>query len=502
MTDFLKQFDGLGLAERVRKRELDPKELLEEAIERIETLNPTLNAVIHKRYERAKKEVESLDLNGPFAGVPILLKDVNQEMKGEPMTLGSKAYQGFIADQDSRFVQHLKKSGVQIIGQTNVPEFALMAITEPSQYGPARNPWNDQVTPGGSSGGSAVAVATGMVPIAGASDGGGSIRIPSAYTGLFGIKPTRGRTPVGPQSGRHWQGASVSHVLTRSVRDSAAMLDCLSQNERAGAFSITDPEFSFLQATKKPLKKGMRIAYSLESPIGLEVDEECREGVLKLVRYLESAGHVVEEKTPFVDGKKLAKSYIMMYFGEVNAELRELAPILGRKAKRTDVEPVTWLMNVLGDAVSAGEFVEHLKEWDRAASIMADFHDTFDFYLTPTTAMRQAQIGELELKNSEKWLVNVVDRFGIGKLLNKMGIVDSMVETSLKRTPFTQLANLTGQPAMSLPLHQASDGLPLGVQVLAARGREDLLFQLAAELECSDLWIDITQNPYWHLSEA
>lgn len=493
----LRSFDGLGLAELVKRKEVTPKELVEEAIQLIEALNPELNAVIHKRYESALKEAESHTLEGPFSGVPILLKDVNQEMKDEPMTFGSKAYQKFRAAEDSMFVRLLKESGVQIVGQTNVPELALTAVTESEQYGPARNPWNPAFTPGGSSGGAAVAVATGMVPIAGASDGGGSIRIPAAYTGLFGLKPTRGRTPVGPQLGRHWQGASASHVLSRTVRDSAAMLDSLTHHEKGGAFHVPRPSSSFLEALKIPLKKGRRFAYSLRSPLGTEVNEDCKRAVLETIKLLESMGHIVEEKNAPVDGKKLAKSYIMMYFGEVNAQLNELQPLLGRKVKRSDVEDVTWLMYSFGKTLSAGEFVAGLKEWDRAAYQMEAFHETYDFYVTPTTALPQAQIGELALKNSEKTLVSLVDKWGMSKLLNKIGVVDTMIETSLKRTPFTQLANLTGQPAMSLPMSMTSQGLPLGVQVLAARGQEAALYQLAGELEQSKQWIDSKTNPYW-----
>jgi amidase len=450
VKDFLRNYDGLGLAELVKMKQVQPKELIEASINRIETLNPNLNAVIHKHYERALKESEGQSTEGTFSGVPMLLKDVNQELEGELMTYGSMGYQSIKAKEDSNFVKQLKKAGVNIVGQTNVPEFALMAITEPKRYGPTRNPWNEEVTPGGSSGGSAVAVATGMVPIAGASDGGGSIRIPSAYCGLFGIKPTRGRTPVGPQSGRHWQGASASHVLTRTVRDSAAMLDCLSMNEQGSAFFAAPTSKSFLESTKIPLEKGMRMAFSLRSPLGNEVEAENKQAVLEAVKLLESMGHHVEEKDAPVDGKKIAKSYIFMYFAEVSAQFKELEALLGRKVKRTDVEPTTWLLGNLGNALSAGEFALSLREWDIAALAMETFHDTYDFYLTPTTAMGPARIGELELKGVEKTLTVASKNQGFSRLLHKVGLVDTLVETSLKRTPFTQLANLTGQPAMSL----------------------------------------------------
>lgn len=491
-----KAYDGLALAELVRKKEVQPKELAEETIRLIDLLNPKLNAVINKMYDQARKSAAA-PLSGVFAGVPMLLKDISQEVEGEPLTAGSKAFLNYRAKMDSEYVLRLKKAGVLFLGQTNVPEFALVAYTEPAHYGPTRNPWNLNHTPGGSSGGSAAAVASGIVPVAGANDGGGSIRIPAAYCGLFGLKPTRGRTPVGPNYGRAWQGASAEHVLTRSVRDSAAMLDQLHGAEKAGAFQVQPYEGSYLEAAQTPLTKKLRIAYSVASPIGTDVDPECREAVLKTVRMLESMGHHVEEKKAPVDGDKIAKSYLTMYFGETAALLASLEEVLGRKAGPSDVEPTTWLLGLLGKATSAEEFVLSMREWDRAAYQMEIFHETYDFYMTPTTAFPPSKIGELEPSASEKFLISTVGKMGLGGLLKKAGIVDQIAEKNLARTPFTQLANLTGQPAMSLPLHQTAAGLPVGVQVMAARGREDLLLQLAGELEQSEHWLDVRKNPLY-----
>ncbi|MEH7883935.1 amidase family protein [Bacillus sp. JJ1609] len=489
-----KAYDGLGLAELVKKKEVQPKELVEEAIKLTDSLNPKLNAVINKMYDKAHKAADA-QLSGAFAGVPMLLKDISQEIEGEPITLGSKAFLNYRAKTDSEYARRLRKAGVVFLGQTNVPEFALVAYTEPAHYGPTRNPWNLDHTPGGSSGGSAAAVASGMVPIAGANDGGGSIRIPAAYCGLFGLKPTRGRTPVGPNYGRAWQGASAEHVLTRTVRDSAAMLDQLHGHEKAGAFHATPFEGSYLETLSTPLGKKLRIAYSVTSPIGTEVDPDCREAVLKTARLLESMGHQVEEKDAPVDGKKIAQSYLTMYFGETAALLASLEEVLGRKATPADVEPTTWLLGLLGKATSAEEFVLSIREWDRAAHQMETFHETYDFYLTPTTAFPPARIGELQPSASEKFLINTVGKMGLGGMLKKAGIVDQIAQKNLARTPFTQLANLTGQPAMSMPLHHTADGLPVGVQVMAARGREDLLLQLAGELEQSEHWVDVRKNP-------
>lgn len=486
------QYDGIGLAELIRKKEVSTAELIEGVIARIEEKNPSINAVVHKMYEQAKKEN---DIRGDFAGVPILLKDITQEISGEPITEGSRAYQGYKAKRDSEFVRRLRETGTIFIGQTNVPEFALMGITEPEYYGPTRNPWNLDYTPGGSSGGSAAAVAAGFVPIAGANDGGGSIRIPAAYCGLFGLKPTRGRTPAGKSLGRHWQGASVDHILSRSVRDSALMLDLLKGYEKGAPFVAPPFDNHYYEIIQKPIGKKLRIAYSVTSPIGTEVHEECRDAVIQTVKLLESMGHIVEEKEAPVDGRKLAKSYMTLYFGEVEAALTSLEDVLGRKVKRHDVEPTTWLLGLLGKATTAGEWVLGIREWDKAAFAMEEFHESYDLYVTPTTAFPPAKIGELDLKSSERTLIKMIDTLNLGALVKKSGFIDQLIENSLKRTPFTQLANFTGQPAMSVPLHMTKDGLPTGVQFMAAKGREDLLFAIAAELEQSKNWVNPMECP-------
>lgn len=485
-------YDGIGLAELIKKKEVSVSEILEAVISRVEEINPSINAVINKMYDQSRKNSTT---TGAFAGVPILLKDITQEIKGEPITSGSKAYKNYRAEEDSEFVKRVRKTGTNIIGQTNVPEFALMGITEPESYGPTRNPWNTNHTPGGSSGGSAAAVAAGLVPFAGANDGGGSIRIPAAYCGLFGLKPTRGRTPVGKGLGRHWQGASVDHFLTRSVRDSALLLDIIKGYEKGAAFPAPPYDTNYYDCIQQPLKKKLRIAYSIKSPIGTEVHTDCKEAVLETVKLLESMGHHLEEQDAPVDGKRLANSYITLYFGEVAASLTSLEELLDRKVRRSDVEATTWLLGLLGKVTTAEEWVLSIREWDKAAFLMEEFHDTYDLYVTPTTAFPPAKIGELDLKPSEKNLIKVIDSLKLAGIVKKSGFIDQLIENSLKRTPFTQLANLTGQPAMSVPLHLSKEGLPTGVQFIGAKGREDLLFSLAAELEKTNNWVDIKTNP-------
>jgi amidase len=486
------QYDGLGLSELIRKKEIKREEVREMAIQEIEKKNPKLNAVIHKMYEN-QQELDDIQRPGLFSGVPFLTKNISQESKGHPMSEGSKVLKNFIAKEDSEFVRQIKETGVVHLGQTNVPEFALMGITEPKQDGPTRNPWNTNHTPGGSSGGSAAAVASGMVPIAGANDGGGSIRIPAAFCGIFGLKPTRGRTPIGPKRGRSWQGASVDHILSRTVRDSAAMLDQY-QYDRANAFYAPSYTKSYLAASQTPINRPLKIAFTTNSPIGAEVDEECKKAVHKTVKVLETLGHHVEEIEAPVDGKRLANSYMMMYFAEVASTFKSIENVIGRNVTFNDVEPATWILGLLGKSVSAEEFLISLKFWDEVAIQMESFHDEYDFYITPTTAFPPSRIGELDQTKLEKMLIRLVGGLGLGGILKKTGFVDQVAHKSLMRTPFTQLANLTGQPAMSLPMHKTKDGLPCGVQVMARRGREDLLFQLAGQLEESEYWINVQEN--------
>jgi len=496
MIDY-ETYDGIGLRELVAKKEVHPKELVSAAVARIEALNPSLNAVVHKMYEKAMADAERIDPELPFAGVPFLLKDNTQAIEGGKLTHGSKLFRNYRAKQDSEYVKRLRRAGVLFLGQTNVPEFSLMGITEPKLYGPTRNPWNTDYTPGGSSGGSAAAVASGMVPIAGANDGGGSIRIPAAYCGLFGLKPTRGRTPVGPDYGRVWQGASVEHVLTKTVRDSALMLDLLKGPEKGGAFFVQDDPDSYLSQLEKPLPKNLKVAFSVKSPIGAKVHPECASAVEKAAAYLEKMGFIVEGKEAPMDGNKIASSYLMLYLGEVASTLKAAEGALGKKVKAGDVEPATWLLGMLGNVTSAAEFALSLREWDTAAYQMENFFETYDFYMTPATAFPPAKIGELAPTKGQEFLIRLAAAFHLGKPLKKMGIVDRLFEKSFERTPFTQLANLTGQPAMSVPLHKTEDGLPCGVQFIAARGKEGLLLRLAHLFEQSPLWIDLKENPYY-----
>jgi amidase len=483
------KYDALGIAELIRKKDVQPLEVCEEAIDRIESLNPKINAVIYRMFDAARAQARALLSRGPFTGVPFLCKDLVTYCAGVPFTKGSRSYRNYIPDRDSELMTRYKTAGVLIMGKTNTPEFGLMGVTEPELHGPTRNPWNVNHTPGGSSGGSAAAVASGMVPLASGGDGGGSIRIPASCCGLFGLKPTRGRSPLGPDNGEIWQGAEVEHVITRSVRDSAAMLDAVCGPDEGAPYIIPKPERPYAAEVGRDPGR-LRIAFTVKSPLGGEIDPECKKAVEGAAKLLEEMGHTVEEADAPVDGKALAKSYFMMYFGETAADMEELRGILGRKARPSDVEGSTWALNLLGRAFSAGQFVLSMREWNTFSRQMAGFLEKRDCYLTPTLAAPPVRIGELKLNPVEKLLMGIVNALNLGGLLRLSGMADAIAMKSLAKTPFTQLANLTGLPAMSVPLHWTSEGLPCGVQFVARFGEESLLFRLAGQLERARPWFD------------
>lgn len=490
------QLDAVEIASLIKKKEVSAKEVVTAAIEQMEEANPALNAVIHERKDRALAELDHLaSYDLPFYGVPMLLKDLSQNLEGEPSTSASRLLTKNIAKHDDNFVKKLRDAGFSFLGRTNSPEFGLKNITEPEVYGPTRNPWNTAHSPGGSSGGAAAAVASGMVPVAGASDGGGSIRIPASFTGLFGLKPTRGRTPIGPGYGRSWQGAAVHFVLSRTVRDSAALLDLLQVVQPEAAFQTPLFTEGYQNVLAKPLSKPLKIAYTTKSPVGTPVSEEAGKAVRKLVKWLEGEGHIVEEQEPAIDGIRLMNNYYIMNSGEMNATIRQLEKSLGRTLTADDMEIESWLLHVAGQSVTAAEYSESLAEWDLAAEQMAYFHRTYDFFITPATAFPAPKVGELT--HTKERQMELRYQIKEASKEEQIQIIYDMFLPSLTYTPFTQLANLTGQPAISVPIHITADGLPLGVQVMTQKGDEHRLLQLAAQIEQTDLWIGMKQNPYF-----
>jgi len=480
-------YDGMGLAQLVREKKISPVDLCEEAIYRIEKINPQINAVVTPMFDIARKLAEEKLAEGPFAGVPFLLKDLISSYAGVRLTWGCRAYKNYVPNYDSELVKRFKKSGLLILGKTNTPEFGLMGITEPELHGPTRNPWNLSKTCGGSSGGSAAAVASGMVPMASGGDGGGSIRIPSCYCGLFGLKPSRGRTPTGPQYGELWQGAAVEHVLTRSVRDSAAILDAVAGEDMGAPYLIKEPERPYLEEIMIP-PRPLKIALNTESPLGTPTHDSYRNAVIRTAGILEELGHHVEEAKPAVDGIKLAHTYFTLYFGEIAADIELARSVLQKKVSRKDFEITTWFFGKLGECYSAKDFVKAMREWDKAARVMGNFHQQYDLYLTPTVAFPAANIGELLPKPYEKVAMEWISFLNLTPLAKATGLVNQIAIQTLAKTPFTQLANFTGQPAMNVPLHWDNDGMPCGVQFIAPFGDEATLFRLAVQLEEAKPW--------------
>ncbi|HVR50025.1 MAG TPA: amidase, partial [Pseudorhodoferax sp.] len=386
-------------------------------------------------------------------------------------------------------VQRLLDAGVVIIGKTNTPELALKGFTEPAAFGITRNPWDLSRTPGGSSGGSAAAVAAGIVPMAGANDGGGSIRIPAACCGLFGLRPSRGRVPAGPAVGEVWEGASSDLVVSRSVRDAALALDVLSGPACGEPFAIAVPATPFARTMAREPGQ-LRIAFCTESPLGTDVHPEAVAAVRNAAKLLASLGHDVVEDRPLYDGQALARCYLEMYFGQVAATLADARAAGARSA---DFELATRLLEAFGKATHAGAYVRSHRRWNDFARALGEFHERHDLFLTPTLACPPVGHAHTVMPAGQQRMLSVLLNTGVLGALARLGLMDKpladLSRQNLSYVPFTQLANLTGTPAMSVPLHWTSEGLPLGVQFIGPFGSEASLLQLAHQLEGAQPWM-------------
>lgn len=479
--------DATALAELVRARLVTRMELIDLAIERLEHVNPLLNAVVYRMDDEARVRVERAPPSGAFSGVPFLAKDLLSDYAGHPTSRGSRLLEGRVQDADTELVRRVRATGVSVLGKTNLPEFGLLPYTEPELWGPCRNPWALDRTPGGSSGGSAAAVAARIVPMAGGGDGAGSIRMPASCCGLFGLKPTRGRTPPGPERGEPWRGAVVEHVLTRSVRDSAAMLDATHGPEPGAPYRIAPPARPFSREPETDPGR-LRIAWTSEPMLGRAVHADCVEAVGETVTLLEELGHEVAERAPRVDGPAFARAFLRMMVGETGADLEGARRALGRKPRRGELEPLTWALGLLSGALSAREFADSLRVLEESGRTAARFFEDWDILVTPTLAKPPPKLGALPPSRFEQQLLRLLGLIGSGRLIKLAGLLERMGETAFDFTPWTPVFNISGQPAMSVPLHWTEAGLPIGVHFVARVGDEATLLRLAGELERARPW--------------
>jgi amidase len=360
---------------------------------------------------------------------------------------------------------------------------------ENSAYGPTRNPWSLAHSPGGSSGGSAAAVAARFVPLASGGDGGGSIRIPASCCGLFGLKPSRGTTPTGPDLGELWRGFAIEHAITRSVRDSAALLDATAGADPGAPYAAPARSRPYVDETRTDPGR-LRIAFAHKPLFGRKVHADCIAGLEASARLLESLGHQVEEAAPPVDGEACALAFVTVLAGEVRAEIEAVARLAGRRPQAGDFEPATYAMGLLGRSFSAAEYAGAARTLQGAARTMAPFFGQYDVLMTPTLGAPPAPIGSLQPSPAEARFMRMVNALNAGWLFKALRVINPMVDKTFDYMPYTPLFNATGQPAMSVPLHWNAAGLPIGTHVVARLGGEATLFRLAGQLEQARPWFD------------
>ncbi|TQL66914.1 Asp-tRNA(Asn)/Glu-tRNA(Gln) amidotransferase A subunit family amidase [Nocardioides albertanoniae] len=478
-------YDATGLAQLIAAKEVTATEVLAAARERAAAVNPRINAIVADIPE-ADEQAADEALSGPFAGVPFLVKDLAQEYAGHPTTYGSRSLVDDVAEEHSYFTRSALDAGLVIFGKTNTPELGSKGITEPELFGPARNPWNTDHTPGGSSGGSGAAVAAGIVPVAGANDGGGSIRIPAACNGLVGLKTTRGLLPLGPHSLDPSNGFVVQGVVTRTVRDAAGLYDALAGDQPLAMLHAPRPETAFAEAVATSPRK-LRIGFTSASSITAP-DPEAIAAVEQAAAALEALGHEVEEVEAPYDAAELGRDFLSIWFASAAANVAEVKRRTG--AKDTDFEADTLAVAELGRA--GGVVAVELAHMNRRNHVrrLSEFHAAYDLLLTPTLAKPPLRVGEVTTPKALQTAARLLYKLRGGRVMRATGLIDQLVDENLGWVPYTQLANLTGRPAISVPTYRTGAGLPLGVQLSGQLGDDGLLLQVAAQLEQATPWAE------------
>jgi amidase len=461
-----RQKDALGLAALIRDRQVSALEVTEAAIARAEAVNPRINAIVEPLYDRALKAAAE-PLPGPFAGVPWPVKDLGHPIAGVRLTSGSRAFKAVVSDHDAESVRRFKAAGLNILCTSTSPEFGLTTTTESTLHGLTRNPWDLTRTAGGSSGGSAALVAAGVLPAAHATDGGGSIRVPASCCGLVGLKVSRGRTPVGDGRTEGWNGLGVSHAVTRTVRDTAALLDATHGPELGSRYVAPLSEGTFLEAVSRP-PGALRIAVQTKPFSGADVDQDCLDALYAAAKLCEALGHAVEEAQPVLDGEALGRGMGRLVGIHTALVMDARAAALGRPLAEDDMEEATWAMVQLGRETAAIDLAAADNAFMTAAIEMAKFQETYDVVLSPTLAQPPQKLGVVSLAQPLAAYGAAISAF----------------------SPFTAVHNQTGQPAIALPLHWSGEGLPIGVQFAGRIGCEALLLSLAAQLEHAQPWFN------------
>lgn len=464
--DEFARLDATAQAEIVRKKEVKPVELVDAAIERIERLNPRLNAVVTPMYEAAREAAQSDLPEGPFTGVPFLLKDLLAAYSGVPMTAGSRFMSNFVPDHDSELVARCKRAGLIVVGKTNTPEYGILPTTEPKLLGAARNPWDTARTTGGSSGGSAAAVASGMVAMAHANDGGGSIRIPASCCGLFGLKPTRARNPLGPDFGDMFSGLIQEHAVTRSVRDSARLLDATSGPDIGDPYYAPPPARPFIEEVGAAPGR-LRIAFTTSSPTGVPIHADCVNAVSDAAKLLTDLGHEVEEAFPSFEGEKMIQSFMAIWSAGAAWIIDGAAHVMEQKPAAEQFEPLTWALYQMGKQIDASSYLMAVQYVQGLSRQVAHFMTRYDAVLTPTLGEPPVALGTFDSPSDNP--------------------LAGMARAAMF-VPFTPLCNMTGQPAMSVPLYWNDEGLPVGTHFIGRFGDEATLFRLASQLEEARPW--------------
>jgi amidase len=469
MSEDTTWLDATDQSALVRSGTASPSELVEQAIARIERLNPALNAVIFELFDQARAAAAGALPDGSFKGVPLLLKDLGAELAGTPFCEGTAFAGEYHSTVDQELTKRFLAAGFVVCGKTNTPEFGILPTTEPKRFGASRNPWNTAHSTGGSSGGSAAAVASGMVAVAHANDGGGSIRIPASCCGLVGLKPTRARVSTAPQYGDLMGGLVAEHVVTRSVRDSAAVLDAIAgpvPGDPYWAPPRRGPSFAAAAATAP---KALRVAVLTASPTGSAVHPDCVRATEETAALCEALGHHTEPAALDVDGDAFTEHFINVWAAGNAWTLVDWEHRVGRPAAEDDLEPLTWALVQLGRSLDSGRYLRSVQELQKITRKIAEYFEGIDVLLTPTLGEPPAPLGTFESPPGEP----------LTGLFRAAAYV-----------PFTPPFNVTGQPGISLPLHENVDGLPIGVQFVGRFGDEETLLSLAGQLEAAAPWAD------------